>query len=269
MVLRKIVTILFNLPRSPFGRALDIMIGLLVIFVGYSLISWFTVKAKPSYAVFLPSGIDVIFSLKSLALDPDFWSTLASTFFRIMLSLCATILTGLIIGILLGAHGQIFARLRPAWDFLRSIPPSTLFPLIVLFFGIENQAKIITTFYFATLLYSFGVAEAARSAACNFGPFFRLVGVTRPDWYLRVLLPVVLLKSVSTLKLVVSLTVILMIVCEMFLGAVTGVGGAIMAEAEALRYSKLLALIAVAGFIGYGFNLLFQIIEDIARRRSQ
>ena len=162
--------------------------------------------------------------------------------------------TGLPIGILIGSSNRVYVLLRPPWDFVRSIPPSAVFPMCVLVLGVGTRSKIATTAITATLIYALGVADAAKVASRARRPFCELIGMRTRDWLTRVLLPSAFVNSASSLRVVTSITVAMMIVCEMFLGEVDGFGGIIINFHYAFRYGKLVGAIVIAGLMGLCFN---------------
>jgi len=77
-------------------------------------------------------------------------------------------------------------------------------------------------------------------------------------------LPIVLFSIASGIRLTASLTVALVIICEMFLGAPQGVGGKILNYSESQNLDKMLALALVTGFLGALFNRVIDAIAGAA-----
>lgn len=244
-----------------------IILSSLLLAAIYEFLRWIVSMTLPTVSPFLPNLSSLIIAIGRLISSKDLWLNISTTGFRICISLLLTVSIGALCGLVIGSIPKIHRFLRPSWDFLRSIPPSALFPFLVLLLGIGPISKVATTCFTTTLIYAMGVADATATARELRGRFYRCVGVHRLDWYIAVLLPESLLRSVSSLRIVVSITVALMIVCEMFLGSVDGFGGMIIGFSEALRYADLLAAIAIAGVVGYGFNLIVDSLEQAARCR--
>jgi NitT/TauT family transport system permease protein len=242
-------------------------LGILVVF--YAAIRQGVGLVYPNVAVFLPSVPRLLSAFAELCASTELWQNLGITSGRIALSICLTVATGIPVGLLIGSISWLHRLIRPAWDFLRSIPPSALFPLLVLILGIGVVSKVATTWFTTSLIYALGVADATRATEEDRGRFYKLIGVKRTHWLLVVLLPEAVLRSVSSLRIVVSITVALMLVCEMFLGAVDGFGGMLIDFTEALRYADLLGAIAITGLLGYLLNLCVDSLERLAKRQMQ
>jgi NitT/TauT family transport system permease protein len=82
----------------------------------------------------------------------------------------------------------------------------------------------------------------------------------------RVLIDVMLLESMPQtfigIRNGVSLALIIVIVAEMFIGSIDGLGHRIIDAQMLFEMPDMYAAIFVAGALGYGFNLLFLIIEQ-------
>jgi len=82
---------------------------------------------------------------------------------------------------------------------------------------------------------------------------------------LRVLTDVMLFESLPQtfvgLRNGVSLALVLVIVAEMFIGSVDGLGHNVLDNQMLFEMPRMYAAIFVAGALGYGFNLMFLLIE--------
>jgi ABC-type nitrate/sulfonate/bicarbonate transport system permease component len=82
---------------------------------------------------------------------------------------------------------------------------------------------------------------------------------------LRVLTDVMLMESLPQtfvgLRNGVSLALVIVVVAEMFIGSTDGLGQRVFEAQQLFAMPDMYAAIFAAGALGYGFNLLFLLIE--------
>lgn len=212
---------------------------------------------------YFPDTLVLVSSIIKLLRTEDLILCVIITFFRILLCIVAVSLIGLIVGIGLGIKSRLYVLLRPVWDFLRSIPPSTLFPIFLILFGIGLATKLVLAIYFASLMLSLSIADAVRSVFDKEINVWKQMGISARSqiWYF--LLPQIIYALFSSMRIVASIVVALLIITEMYLGQLSGVGGKIKWTYDNYQFPTMYALIIITGIMGYTTNL---IIDTIAKK---
>jgi NitT/TauT family transport system permease protein len=165
--------------------------------------------------------------LGQLLATAGFWGHLMETAGAFFYALLLAVLLGLVIGFLLGAHR--FAREvgEPILVAFYSIPKITLYPIILLAFGLGLPAKIA----FGTIHGVVPVAIFTMAGVSSINPIFlRTARVLRlGPWALvaNVLLPAALPEIFTGIRLGFSLTLIGTLLGEMF-GSQRGLGYLLM-----------------------------------------
>jgi len=76
------------------------------------------------------------------------------------------------VGFVLGWYRDIRRFIDPLLNFFRALPPIALIPLVIVYFGIGEAAKIVILFYasfFAGVIVMYeGIAQTARSTVAGF-----------------------------------------------------------------------------------------------------
>ncbi|MCZ8261093.1 MAG: ABC transporter permease subunit [Beijerinckiaceae bacterium] len=147
---------------------------------------------------------------------PSFWPHLVETAKAFAAALAIASLLGLTIGLLLGlgkTAGDIF---EPMLIALYSIPKVTLYPILLLSFGLGLSAKIA----FGALHGFIPVALFTMNAARNVRPIFlktgRVMKLSRWDVVRKIVFPAALPEIFTGLRVGFSLTMIGTVLGEMF-----------------------------------------------------
>jgi len=188
----------------------------------------------------------------------DFLRTVERTTYSILIASVVSIP----LGIFLGSSERLYRSVEFIIDFFRSTPASAVFPLFLVIFGVGDETKILVASFGAALVILFNVSYGVMNARKTRLLAAKVMGASK----VRVLIDVMLLESMPQtfigIRNGVSLALIIVIVAEMFIGSVDGLGHRIIDAQMLFEMPDMYAAIFVAGALGYGFNLLFLIIEQ-------
>jgi NitT/TauT family transport system permease protein len=187
----------------------------------------------------------------------DFWRTLERTAYAIAIAAVIAIP----LGILLGANEKAYRAAEFVIDFFRSTPASAMFPLFLVIFGVGDKTKILVASFGAALVILFNVAYGVMNARKTRLLAAKVMGASR----LRVLTDVMLLESLPQtfvgLRNGVSLALVIVVVAEMFIGSIDGLGFRVFEAQQLFNMPEMYAAIFASGALGYGLNLGFMLVE--------
>jgi NitT/TauT family transport system permease protein len=165
--------------------------------------------------------------LGHLLTTETFWGHVEETSRAFFFALLLAVLLGLIIGLLLGAHRFSSEVFEPVLVAFYSIPKITLYPIILLAFGLGLPAKIA----FGTIHGVVPVAIFTIGAVRNLNPILlktaRVLRLGPRDLVGSVLLPAALPEIFTGIRVGFSLTLIGTLLGEMF-GSQRGLGYLLM-----------------------------------------
>lgn len=165
------------------------------------------------------------------------------------------------LGVFLGASERLYRSVEFVVDFFRSTPASAVFPLFLVLFGVGDKTKIYVAAFGAVLVILFNVAYGVMNARKTRLLAAKVMGASR----FRVLTDVMLLESLPQtfvgLRNGVSLALVIVVVAEMFIGSVDGLGQRVFEAQQLFEMPDMYAAIFAAGALGYGLNLVFLVIE--------
>ena len=157
----------------------------------------------------------VAFTAKLLGSDM-FWPHLAETATAFGVALALSVVLGLAIGFILGINRFANDVFEPMLVTAYSIPKITLYPILLLMFGLGISAKIA----FGTIHGVIPVALFTISAVRNIRPVLvksgRVMGLRPFEMVTRVLLPAAMPEIFAGLRIGFSLTLIGTLLGEMF-----------------------------------------------------
>jgi ABC-type nitrate/sulfonate/bicarbonate transport system permease component len=172
------------------------------------------------------------------------------------------------IGLGLAAAGSAVVRdvLRPLLAGCSSVPPIALIPLAMVWFGIDEPARLFLIIYLAAVL----MVPATMSGVRNIKPI-RLraaesLGARRSHTYLRVMLPDALPFVLNGLRVTLGFCFMVVVAAEM-IGANTGIGYLIMQSRYFAATTKMFVGILVLGVMGLSFDALFRQLVAVALPR--
>jgi NitT/TauT family transport system permease protein len=173
--------------------------------------------------VALTAPVATFRSLAAMLADPRFWPHVNETLLAFAQGFAIAVVIGLGIGFLLGAHSMTGEVGEPILVALYSIPKVTLYPIILLIFGIGMPAKVA----FGAIQGIVPIALFAMNSIRNLNPVFartgRVLRLSPLASAQRILLPAALPEIVTGIRVGFSLTLIGTLLGEMF-GSQRGLG---------------------------------------------
>jgi len=211
----------------------------------------------------LPSPVGTLQSLVASLADGSMLFDFFKTVQRTLYAFAIAVIGGVPLGIMVGANRRLYEGFEFLVDFFRSTPATAMFPLFLLIFGIGDFAKIAVAAFAAWLVVVFNVAYGVMNARQTRILAARVMGASS----LRVFRDVMFFESLPQtfvgLRMAASVALVVIIVAEMFIGAVDGLGHRIIDAQISYQLTDMYGSILVAGAMGYGANLLFLVIEKV------
>jgi NitT/TauT family transport system permease protein len=210
---------------------------------------------------FLPDPFTTIKKLFDLIASGAILGDLFSTLERIVLAFVIALIIGLPLGLLLGSTEKIYRSVEFIIDFFRSTPATALFPLFLLIFGITDKSKIAVAAFASMLIIIFNTAYGVMHAKKSRVLAAQIMGATKAQIFRWILFWESLPQTFIGLRSAVSMSLVIIIVTEMFIGTTSGLGRRIIDSQITYEIPTMYAIILLTGIIGYLLNLLFLAVE--------
>ena len=177
------------------------------------------------------------------------------------------VVVGLLIGVPLGAARFAGEVAEPILVALYSIPKVTLYPVILLIFGIGMPAKVA----FGAIHGIVPISIFAMNAVRNINPTHlrtaRVLRLSPMSLFLRILLPATLPEIVTGIRVGFSLALIGTLLGEMF-GSQRGLGHLLMQAMSLHNIERILALTLLLVVFAAGINALLLALDRRLHARA-
>jgi acyl-CoA synthetase (AMP-forming)/AMP-acid ligase II/ABC-type nitrate/sulfonate/bicarbonate transport system permease component len=211
---------------------------------------------------FLPSPWNVLLKLKELLLSGTVYTHIGKTIYRMFIGYFLAILLGIPLGIIVGYWEKAYNSLEFVIEFFRGFPATSLFPLFMLAFGIGDAAKIAIVVFSCSLVITINTLYGVRNSSKTRQMVAETMKANKTYIFARVILPDSLPYITAGLRTALSLTLIIIVILEMFIGTDKGLGHLIYNANITYQIPQMYATIIITGFIGYGMNKGFIKLEE-------
>jgi NitT/TauT family transport system permease protein len=211
--------------------------------------------------LFLPAPWAVAKSLFSGLLQGAFLRDWLATVARSIAGFALASVVGIPLGLLVGRIPALSRATQPTIDFFRSIPATALFPLFLFFFGLGDTAKIAIVIYACSLIVLVNTAYGALQVKVTRILSAQVMGARQRDVFWKIIIPESAPGIFAGLRVALSLSFVLIVVTEMFIGTTVGLGYQIMNAQMVYRVPDMYAGIVLSGFTGYAANVSLLRIE--------
>lgn len=240
-------------------RAGDVALVCVALVLLWQALSWALGGAS------LPDPLDTVKRLGLLFQQDRFLVDLAATSRAYALSLAIAMAGGLALGILAGGWRGAGEIIEPPLLVLIAMPKVLLYPIILLFFGLGDAAKI----FFGILHGLPPVVILAANALRSLRPIYRKASLAMRlsprDYARHVLVPAILPEIVASFRVCFALTLLGVLVGELFASA-RGLGNRLMASIGTHDQPTIMAItLLLFAFAGIGSSLLLA----LSRRRAR
>ena len=210
--------------------------------------------------LFLPSPLAVAAALYKIAADGTLWLNLSISLTRIGGGWTLGTACGLLLGLGMGIFSTARAAGLPLVSALFPIPKIALLPLLILWLGIGEQAKIATIalgVFFPTAITAFSAVDSVPRNLIRMAQSFNL------PWrqiVLKVILPGALPGILAGFRITAAIALILMVAAEM-IATQHGIGAFLLEAGNLLRVDQLLAGVAVLSVLGLIISFVLTRLE--------
>jgi len=206
-------------------------------------------------------------NLGKLLSDASFLPHVRETLLAFAQGFAIAVVVGLLIGLPLGAARFAGEVAEPILVALYSIPKVTLYPVILLIFGIGMPAKVA----FGAIHGIVPISIFAMNAVRNINPTHlrtaRVMRLSAGSLYFRILIPAALPEIVTGIRVGFSLALIGTLLGEMF-GSQRGIGHLLMQAMSLHNIERILALTLLLVVFAAGVSGLLLALDHRLHRRS-
>lgn len=214
--------------------------------------------------IFLPSPQAVVekFNLllsKGFA-DATLWQHAKASLYRVFAAFGLACLTAVPIGILMGINDFFKGLLDPVIEFYRPLPPLAYLPLVIIWLGIGEVAKIVLIYLAVFAPICLSTRAGVRSVAREKILAAATLGASKWQLIWHIILPGALPEILTGMRVGIGFGWTTLVAAEM-VAATAGLGFMVLNAKDFLATEVVITGIFVIGAIAYTFDMFMRLLE--------
>jgi NitT/TauT family transport system permease protein len=217
------------------------------------LFAWeVVVRALAPAYVAKPTGI--VMALPRVLVDPAFLSATRITLTAVAQGLVIAIIVGTAIGLLIGRSAIADRMLRHYINGFYAVPMIVILPLLTLWFGYSDAARLATIVFAALFSIILNVADGAKSVPREYLEVASSFRAHRLRTMVEIVLPSATPYFLAGLRLASGRALIGAVVAEFF-AAIGGLGYFILYNSRTFHHNEAFVGVLLLAAFGVGFEL--------------
>jgi ABC-type nitrate/sulfonate/bicarbonate transport system permease component len=246
-----------SIALSPRVEALLLRVAAGVVLLGLweGLVTWFS-----PYYVTRPSGIAKVFwevvsnrPTPLTQLSGSFWFDVQTTVVAVFEGLAIGVVAGIVVGLAMGRLRDVEWALRYYIGALFAMPTIAILPLMTLWFGYTNTARLWIVILGAFLPVALNVYDGVRKLPTTYLEVARTYHAPWWNVWFGIALPASLPYLLAGLRLAAGRALVAAVVAE-YLLAVKGLGFFIRSDTQSLHENQAMVGVIMLALIGVGIN---------------
>jgi NitT/TauT family transport system permease protein len=209
---------------------------------------------------FLPPPHLVLQTGGELIADGTLWTHVRASCFVIFTGFAVASVLAIPLGILMGSFSLVEALIEPVVGFVRYLPVSAMIPLLILWVGIDYEARVAVIFIGTFFQQMILIADVAAHVPRDLLDVSYTLGAGRGQVVSRVLIPATLPGVVDTLRITMGWAWTYLVVAEL-LAANRGLGYMILNSMRGLFTDRIFVGIIVIGLLGLATDQGFKYLH--------
>ncbi len=210
--------------------------------------------------VFLPKPHDVLIKLVLNLGSPAYWEHIGISVFRVTGGFLLACVVAIPLGIFAGTFKFGEAFVEPPMEFIRYMPAVAFIPLIMVWAGIGEWAKILLIFIGCFFQLVLMVADLTRRVSHDLLHASFTLGASRWKAIETVLIPAIQPQLMNTMRLILGWAWTYLVVAEL-VAVSSGLGFQIMKAQRFLNTDEIFVGIIVIGLLGLISDRIFAFLN--------
>lgn len=191
-------------------------------------------------------------------LPMDVWMSTQRVFLGVMLGIALAVPVGFV----LGWYRQVRTFIDPLINFFRALPPIALIPLVIVYFGVEETAKVVILFYASFFAGVIVMYEGIAQISPIYVRVARTLGAHDGEIFVKVIVPLAVPHMLTALRVALGVAWATLVASEL-IAARQGLGSLIQNAASFFQLDIIYVGIICIGFIALAMDLA---LRKVSRR---
>jgi NitT/TauT family transport system permease protein len=207
----------------------------------------------------VPTPVQVAKTFWHLLTVEKLWLDMLMSLQRVLLGLVLGIALAIPVGFVLGWYRPMRTLIDPLVNFFRSLPPIALIPLIIVYFGIDELAKVVMLFYAAFFSGVIVMYEGIVQTNPLFIRVARTLGATDGEIFRRVIVPLAVPHVLTALRVALGVCWATLVASEL-IAAQKGLGAVIQNASNYFQIDRIYTGIICIGAIALGMDRVLRAV---------
>jgi ABC-type nitrate/sulfonate/bicarbonate transport system permease component len=216
------------------------MIGAVVVLVAWQLSAQLQLVDKN----FSSSPVGILHGLKNLWTGDMLWEPTLSTLRTVALGMAIALALGIPLGLVIGRSFVLHGLLDPLIGIMYSVPFVVFLPIIIFWFGIGGEARLVIVVWAAVFPLLINVVAGARNLDGSYMQVSRVYCAGRLRTLWSVALPGTMPYILAGVRQAVGRALVGAIVAELFMGS-SGLGYVVQRETSNFQMDNAMAAVAL------------------------
>jgi NitT/TauT family transport system permease protein len=176
---------------------------------------------------------------------------------RVFIGVALGILAAVPVGFLLGWYRDVRRFIDPLLNFFRALPPIALIPLVIVYFGIGEPAKIVILFYASFFAGVIVMYEGIAQISPIYVRVSRTLGATDAEIFRKVIVPLTVPHMLTALRVALGVAWATLVASEL-IAAQQGLGALIQNASSFFQLDIIYVGIICIGLIALTMDVLLR-----------
>ena len=250
--------------RESFARSALFPIGMRILPWVLVVFLWYLVPTlglvKPGL---VPTPVEVLAKFWEQFANHKLYFDMYMSFQRVTLGLLCGIAFAVPVAFLLGWYRPARVLIDPLLNFFRSLPPIALIPLVIVYFGIDEVAKVVMLFYAAFFSGVIVMYEGIVQTNPLYVRVARTLGATDGEIFWRVIIPLSVPHVLTALRVALGVSWATLVASEL-IAAQRGLGAVIQNASNYFQIDTIYMGIICIGLIALVMDRCLRAIAERA-----
>jgi NitT/TauT family transport system permease protein len=179
---------------------------------------------------------------------------------RVLLGVTMGIAVAVPLGFLIGWYKDARTFLDPLINFFRALPPIALIPLVIVYFGIDEAAKVIILFYASFFAGVIVMYEGVSQISPIYIKVARTLGATEWEIFTRVIVPLTMPHILTALRVALGVAWATLVASEL-VAAQQGLGALIQSAGSYFQIDIIYVGIVSIGTVALSMDLALRAVS--------
>ncbi len=244
--------------RGSVGRNESFVLGILGVVAFFGIWEICHYLTPVSQQKFLPGVQQVVGKIYLLILDKGYLSDIGKSVYRIYVSFFAASLLAVPLGLFMGCFVKLRALINPTIGGLRYLPAASFVPLLLVYFGPTDFAKLALLFLGCVFFLIALILDNVLSVPKELIESAQTMGASRTHIVFKVAFPAAAPQILDSMRNMIAVSWTYLVIAEI-VAATDGIGAVMMRAARFLHVDVIMAGILTIGILGVLTDITFRV----------